>query len=743
LKVKKEKPNHKNDYFLILKIQMQKAKQILKEIFGYDSFRPLQQEIIESIVNKKDCLVVMPTGGGKSLCYQIPALMFDGLTIVISPLISLMKDQVEQLRQLGVETALLNSSLSQKDYNLNFANVKSGKAKLLYLAPESLQKEDISNLLKSIKVDCITVDEAHCISEWGHDFRKDYRQLGNFKKSFSSAVCIGLTATATPRVQDDIIKNLNLNHPKKFIASFNRPNLFLQVIPKREPFQQAIDFLNEHKNQSGIIYCFSRKQVDSLHENLSELGYSTKPYHAGLSDEERNKNQELFIKDEVQIIIATIAFGMGINKSNVRFVLHYDLPKNLESYYQEIGRSGRDGVRSDCLLLFSYADISKINYFIDQKEDERERLSAKVHLEAMIKYAETEICRRNPLINYFGELYKTDKCGMCDNCLAEEDESDKTDVTIYTQKFLSTLKRTGEVFGLNYIIDVLLGNDTDRILSNNHHNLSVFGVGKELTKKQWQILSHQLIRKEIVIRDNDYGSLKLSPLASDVLFNNKKVFGLIKEQESKKRKLKSIALEYDQKLFELLRVKRKQIADQKGIPPFVIFADSSLIQMATDFPQTENELLKISGVGVKKLESYGSTFLSIIKNYVKNNDVKLKSDKRTVRMQKSLLEEPRHRVVAKAYNDGSSITELAVEYNVQEQTIINHLARFTNEGNKVRLDGLLERVTVDKSKQNKVFNEFDENGTLPLKPVFEKFNNEISYNDLSLLRVIYLNNHKK
>ncbi|RPI59521.1 MAG: ATP-dependent DNA helicase RecQ, partial [Ignavibacteriales bacterium] len=420
---------------------MQKAKQILKEIFGYDSFRPLQQEIIESIVNKKDCLVVMPTGGGKSLCYQIPALMFDGLTIVVSPLISLMKDQVEQLRQLGVEAALLNSSLSQKDYNLNFASVKSGKAKLLYLAPESLQKDDISTLIKSVKVDCITVDEAHCISEWGHDFRKDYRQLGNFKKSFSSAVCIGLTATATPRVQDDIMKNLKMNHPQKFIASFNRRNLFLQVIPKREPFQQAVEFLKEHKNQSGIIYCFSRKQVDSLHENLSELGYSTKPYHAGLSDEERNTNQDLFIKDEVQIIIATIAFGMGINKSNVRFVLHYDLPKNLESYYQEIGRSGRDGVRSDCLLLFSYADISKINYFIDQKEDERERLSAKIHLEAMIKYAETEICRRQPLINYFGEVYKIDDCAMCDNCLAEEDESDKTDVTVLAQKLLSTLKR--------------------------------------------------------------------------------------------------------------------------------------------------------------------------------------------------------------------------------------------------------------------------------------------------------------
>ncbi len=720
---------------------MQKAKQILKEIFGYDSFRPLQQEIIESIVNKKDCLVVMPTGGGKSLCYQIPALMFDGLTIVISPLISLMKDQVEQLRQLGVETALLNSSLSQKDYNLNFTNVKSSKAKLLYVAPESLQKDDISSLLQNVKVDCITVDEAHCISEWGHDFRKDYRQLGNFKTSFSSAVCIGLTAT--PRVQGDITLNLKLNRPKKFIASFDRPNLFLQVIPKREPFQQAIDFLNEDKNQSGIIYCFSRKQVDSLHDNLSELGYSTKPYHAGLSDEERNSNQDLFIKDEVQIIIATIAFGMGINKSNVRFVLHYDLPKNLESYYQEIGRSGRDGVRSDCLLLFSYADISKINYFIDQKEDERERLSAKIHLEAMIKYAETEICRRQPLISYFGEVYKIDKCGMCDNCLAEEDGSDKTDVTIYTQKLLSTLKRTGEVFGLNYIIDVLLGNDTDRILSNNHHKLSVFGAGKELSKKQWQILSHQLIRKEIVIRDNDYGSIKLSQSALDVLFNNKKVFGLIKEPEQRKRKLKLFGIDYDQKLFELLRVKRKQIADQKNIPPFVIFADSSLIQMATDFPQTENELLRIGGVGVKKLESYGSAFLTIIKNYVANNGVKLKTEKRTLRIHKSPLDEPRHRIVAKAYNDGKSITELAEEYKVQEQTIINHLARFTNEGNKVKIDGLLERLTIDKSRQEKVFEEFYENGTLPLKPVFEKFNGEFSYNELQILRLIYLNNHKK
>ena len=422
---------------------MNKAQKILKDVFGYDSFRPLQEEIIKNILNKKDSLVVMPTGGGKSLCYQIPALIFEGLTIVISPLISLMKDQVEQLRQLGINAALLNSSLSDKDYKLNFDDVQNQKAKLLYLAPESLAKEDVSYLLKNIRLDCITVDEAHCISEWGHDFRKEYRQLGVFRNYFSSAVCMGLTATATPRVQDDIINNLNLTGSQKFIASFNRENLFLEVVPKKDSFQQTLDFLNEHKNQSGIIYCFSRRQVDSLHEDLSRQGFPTKPYHAGLPDKERNNNQDLFIKDKIQIIIATIAFGMGINKSNVRFVIHYDLPKNIESYYQEIGRSGRDGLKSDCLLLFSYSDISKINYFIDQKGNEKERLIVRAHLDAMVKYAESEICRRQPLINYFGESYVKDYCGMCDNCLGEEKEL--TDITVPAQKLLSAVKRTGQI----------------------------------------------------------------------------------------------------------------------------------------------------------------------------------------------------------------------------------------------------------------------------------------------------------
>ncbi|MBK6913313.1 MAG: DNA helicase RecQ [Ignavibacteriales bacterium] len=722
---------------------MQKAKQILKEIFGYDTFRSLQYEIIENILNKKDCLVVMPTGGGKSLCYQIPALLFDGLTIVISPLISLMKDQVEQLRQLGVEAALLNSSLSSDVYNFNYQNVANKKAKLLYLAPESLQKEEIIYLLKNISVDCITIDEAHCISEWGHDFRKDYRQLGNFKLTFPNAVCIGLTATATPRVQEDIMKNLKMKQPKKFIASFNRENLYLQVVPKRSPSKQVIDFLDQHKNQSGIIYCFSRKQVDNLHEELSELGYSTKPYHAGLSDEERNTNQDLFTKDEVQIIVATIAFGMGINKSNIRFVIHHDLPKNLESYYQEIGRSGRDGVRADCLLLFSYADISKINYFIDQKEDEHERQSAKTHLEAMIKYSETEICRRNPLINYFGESYNESYCGMCDNCLEDESENQNVDATIFAQKFLSAIKRTGEVFGLNYIADVLLGNETDRILSNNHHKLSVFGIGKELKKKQWQMLAHQLIRKGIILRDTEFGSLKLSLSSNEVLFNNQKVFALVKEPEIKARKILRSEESYDAELFELLRKKRKEIADERGVPPYVVFADSVLIQMAKNYPQNEGDLLRISGVGIRKLENFGGTFLYLIKNYVQKNNLSLKNEKNHRRAKSILLNEPRYRTVGKEFQDGKSIEELADGYNVQEQTIVNHIARFVAEGNKLNTDGLFSRISVEPAKQKIIFEDFEENGTLSLKNIFEKFNGEISYNDIHLLRLIYLNNHKK
>lgn len=715
---------------------MDKAKHILKNVFGYDSFRPLQSEIIQTVLNRKDSLVIMPTGGGKSLCYQIPALIFDGLTVVISPLISLMKDQVEQLRRLGVNTALLNSSLPSDVYRKNFSDAADGAAKLLYIAPESLQKNEIVNLLNNVKVDCITVDEAHCISEWGHDFRKDYRQLGVFRKNLNNAVCIALTATATPRVQDDIIKNLNLVDSKKFIASFNRDNLFLQVVPKRNAFQQTLDFLRAHPNQPGIIYCFSRKQVDNLAENLSYEGYSALPYHAGMTDEERNKNQNLFIKDEAQIITATIAFGMGINKSNVRFVLHYDLPKNIESYYQEIGRSGRDGLRADCLLLFSYGDIQKINYFIDQKEDETERRSAKLHLQAMVNYAESEKCRRLPLINYFGEHYNIDNCGICDNCIGVD--ADLTDLTVSSQKFLSAVKRTGEIFGINYIVDVLLAEENDRIINNAHHKLSVYGIGKEYNKKQWQMLAHNLIKKNLIERSNEYGSLKLTEKSHEVLFKNERVFGTVSEPGTKQRKIVKTDREYDHELFRLLREYRKKLAQADDIPPYIIFSDASLIEMASVYPTSEEDFLDITGVGRKKLDMYGESFLSLIRDYLSRKSNLHKMRGRKHKSKNIPDSKPKYMIVSEAYNSGRTIEELAAEYNVNLQTILGHLARYANEGNRVRPDGLKDRLNVSAADQKKIFEAFKAEGTMSLSSIYEKFNKEISYEELHMIRILYL-----
>jgi ATP-dependent DNA helicase RecQ len=716
---------------------MDKAKLILKHTFGYNSFRPLQENIIKNVLDGKDSLVIMPTGGGKSLCYQVPSLLFEGLTIVLSPLISLMKDQVAQLRQLGVPCALLNSSLTKKEYSLNYQDVSSGKAKLLYLAPESLAREEVAALIANVKLSCITIDEAHCISEWGHDFRPEYRQIGLFRKKYPEAVCLALTATATPRVQDDIIKNLNITHGEKFLASFNRDNLFLQVVFKRNPLEQTVDFLKDHQGQSGIIYCFSRKQVEELHEDLSSLGFSTKPYHAGLSDNDRNKNQELFIKDEVQIIIATIAFGMGINKSNVRFVLHHDLPKNLESYYQEIGRSGRDGLKADCLLLFSYADIAKINYFIDQKETLVERQSAKAHLDAMVQYAESEVCRRIPLINYFGEKYDIHSCNMCDNCLS--DEAELTDITIPAQKFLSTVKRTNEIFGALHIIDVLLGAETEKILNHGHQKLTVYGIGKEFDKKQWQNLARQLVNRQMIYKDDEFGSLKLTEKAYNVLLRNEKVYGVVREVEKRIVKGKAAELDYDKELFGILSKKRKQVAEMNDVPPYIIFSDKALVQMTIEMPVNEQSFARISGVSENKLLRYGMAFISEIKSYCRRKNITPKLIFKRTRLSK-IKEKPRHRLVAEAFNSGVTIEKLAEEYNVKVATILTHLDRYANEGGSIRTKGLLSRITVSKEVQSKLYEEFRHAEGPSLKPFFDKHEGKISYDELHALRILYLVN---
>lgn len=508
-------------------------EKILKQFFGFDSFRKGQQEIIQTVLSKQDTLAVMPTGGGKSLCYQLPALLFDGLTVVVSPLISLMQDQVTALHKMGIEALFLNSSLDWDTYRANMAQVQAGIIKLLYCAPETLLTDRLQNLLADIQVDCITVDEAHCVSEWGHDFRPDYRAIASLRNMFPDAVFLALTATATEQVRSDIKKILHLKKCAEFISSFNRENIFLEVVPKRKvkeggPELQVLEFLASRKNQSGIIFCFSRKQVDLLTTFLNSRGLKALPYHAGLSDVQRTKNQAAFLNDKANIIVATVAFGMGIDKANVRFVIHFDLPKSLEQYYQEIGRAGRDGKAAHAILLYSYADTRKIRYFMDEKVA-KELESAENQLGAMVKYCESFSCRRKDLLAYFNENYvspqKADDLlnfSCCDLCA--KGSGDEHDVTVFSQKLLSCILRTGERYGTSYVIDVLLGSRNMRIKENKHHTLSTWGIGKELSKQDWFELTNRLIEAGFLRKSADFGVLTLTGDAMDTLKERGKIY---------------------------------------------------------------------------------------------------------------------------------------------------------------------------------------------------------------------------
>ncbi len=711
------------------------SESILKSTFGYDTFKPLQREIIDNVMAKQDTLVIMPTGGGKSLTYQVPALLFSGLTVVVSPLIALMKDQVEQLRALGVSAVFLNSSLSPEEYQENMDAVKSGRAKLLYVAPETLLTPRIYSLLSSLKLDLLAIDEAHCISEWGHDFRPEYRQLVDVRRKFPSAVCMALTATATPRVRADIMSSLGFTQANEFLASFNRENLFIEVTPKRDPIAQTLKFLENFKDQSGIIYCFSRKQVDELAATLARYKYSVRPYHAGLEDGDRRRNQEAFIRDDVQIIVATIAFGMGINKPNVRFVIHFDLPKSVESYYQEIGRAGRDGLPAHCLLLYSYADASKIRYFIDQKE-EPERSASYQHLDAMTRYAEGSSCRRKPLLSYFGETYTQENCGTCDNCGMEE--SDLTDITIPAQKFLSCVKRSGERFGAAHVVDILLGSKNEKIEKYKHDELSTYGIGKELTKSQWMHISRQLVEKGFLDQEPAYRVLSVTAKGLEMLKSREQVRGQINEAQKKERgaRVKSSEFEYDRSLFSLLRNKRKELADEAGVPPYVIFSDKTLVEMAGYFPQSRESLLNISGVGKVKHERYGNDFLAIIKDYCRSNRI---DEKFKAPMREKDDAGRRYVAVGEAYNSGESLENLMARYGVTADTILNHLARFIQAGNPLRsAEDLISLSNLSPDQQMAVFKAFDHMGPDMLKPVYDKLNGTVNYDELRILRLCYL-----
>ena len=718
---------------------IKQAKIILKDVFGYDTFRLQQEAVIEHVLNKKDALVIMPTGGGKSLCYQIPALIFDGITIVISPLISLMKDQVEQLREYDVPAVYLNSSLTPEAYNFNVRKIQQGKVKLVYLAPETLMMDKTRELLKSLKVDCFTIDEAHCISEWGHDFRPEYRQMAVVRNDFPDAVCMALTATATPRVQEDIKSLLNFKDSEAFISSFDRKNLFLKIVDKKDPDNQLLDFLYTRKKQSGIIYCFSRRQVDELAEALEEEGYSVKPYHAGLTDAQRAFNQRAFIRDDISIIVATIAFGMGINKSNVRFIVHYDMPQNIESYYQQIGRAGRDGLRSDCVLLFGYADTQKIKYFINKKEGQEKEVAEK-HLNQLVKYLESEDCRRKPLMKYFGENYTQEKCGMCDNCLSVD--ADVEDLTIPAQKFLSCVIRSGEKFGANHVIDILRGSKSQKVLEFEHEKLPTYGIGTEWSKDQWQQLSRLLIRQDYVSK-GDHGSLKIEKPALAVLDGSENVFGTLDrtstsvDGEAIVRTSSEIENEYDEKLFELLRAKRKELADLDDVPPYAIFPDTTLVEMAYFFPQSKDSLEHLYGVGSVKKEKFGDAFIGIIKKYALEHNLEERKKSLTTKKAKSTSGK-KFEQVGEAFNAGQSIALLAEEHGVKEVTILNHLKEYLEDDNKLRLEGLIEASNLSERQRDQVMKSFKKKGPLMLRPVYDDLNKAIGYDELRIMQLYYL-----
>jgi ATP-dependent DNA helicase RecQ len=729
---------------------MNQARSILKAVFGYDEFRPLQLDIITHILEKKDALVVMPTGGGKSLCYQIPALIFEGLTIVISPLISLMKDQVEQMTQSGVAAAVLNSSLTTDEYRRNVELVKQKKAKMLYLAPEALLKNSMLELLSAVDVECLAIDEAHCISQWGHDFRPEYRRLAETRDQFSAAVCVALTATATPRVREDIRTSLQMDRDREFMASFNRENLYIQIHPKDNPVGQTLQFIRRFSDQSGMVYCFSRKQVEDLAAVLAREGFSVRPYHAGLSDLDRHRNQEAFIRDDVQIIVATIAFGMGIDKPNVRFVVHFDLPQNIESYYQEIGRAGRDGLKSHCLLLFSYGDVQKIKYFIDQKSDHEKRV-ANIHLSALIRLAETEACRRIPLLQYFGEDYTIDKCNMCDNCLSEKKEL--VDITIDAQKFLSCVKRTGETFGSNHLIDVLRGSQAKKVLQFGHHKLSTHGIGDGYSKKQWQQLARQFLHKGLMVQDMEFGSLKLTAKGWDVLKGDLKIWGQLEQKAAvvptAAEAVKLDDLDYDRELFEILRTTRKELADESGVPPFVIFADKTLVEMATFYPQSRDRFLDIHGIGKVKAEKFGDLFMQVIGSYCRDNQIQerpknppaaspAKADPTTESPAEAV--KPRYVTVGELFNSGQSISEIMEAFGIQQTTVIDHLVRYVRDGFELPGDKLLAASPLPGDQIKRVLDAFDQCGNEYLKPAFDFLNGSVHYEELKILRLYHLNN---
>lgn len=597
--------------------QFSTAQQVLQSVYGYESFRSQQAEIIDDVISGNDCFVLMPTGGGKSLCYQIPALIRNGTAIVVSPLIALMQDQVSALQANGVSAAFYNSSLNGEAANRVLSDLHNGQLDLLYVSPERLLNQNFIQRLQSLPIALFAIDEAHCISQWGHDFRPEYSQLGYLKQWFVNVPFIALTATADRATQADILQKLHFNTPKIHISSFDRPNIRYRVLEKQQPMKQLLGFLDKQKDNSGIIYALSRKKVEEVAEKLKDKGFKAKAYHAGLPAEIRESVHQQFIRDEIDIVVATVAFGMGIDKPNVRFVVHYDLPKNIEGYYQETGRAGRDGLASEALLLFGMQDVATAKYFVENLQDEEKRRIENFKLAAMVDFAEAQTCRRNVLLNYFGES-SSQACGNCDICL---NPPTLFDGKIAAQKVLSCVYRMNQGYGVKQVIDVLRGLDNEKIRSQQHYNLSTYGIGKEYSNQQWSSIIRQLIHLGYLFQDiQNFSVLKFTELSGQALKGQVDIQlalpKITKSSRSDSTKNSKDELSYiDRSCFEALRLLRRDIAESEDIPAYQVFGDATLIDMAKNRPENDYELLAITGVGETKLARYGFEFIQFFKHY--------------------------------------------------------------------------------------------------------------------------------
>lgn len=707
--------------------QSNSLEQSLKYFFGYDSFRPGQAKIIQEALQNRDLLVIMPTGGGKSLCFQLPALLKPGLTVVVSPLIALMQDQVDTLLDNGIGATFLNSSLKSEEVRSREQAIIKGKIKLLYVAPERLLNDKFTPFLdfiaEKIGVSFFAIDEAHCVSEWGHDFRPEYRQLKQLRQRYPQVPMLALTATATKRVREDIIHQLELKQPGIHITSFNRPNLDYDVqFKERRSYNKLLSYIRQQKG-SGIVYCLSRRSVDDIAFRLQNDGIKALPYHAGMADEARALNQNRFIRDDVQVMVATIAFGMGINKPDVRFVIHYDLPRNLEGYYQESGRAGRDGEPAECTLFFSLSDLKKIEYLIDQKSTPQEQKIARQQLRQVVDYAEGTECRRTIVLRYFGERF-AGNCGKCDNC---RDPKPLEDWTIEAQKFLSCVARCRERFGMTHIIDVLRGSKKRKIEQNGHHLLSTYGIGQDRSVAEWKMLGRSLIHQGLLDETSDgFSVLKLNKGSWEVLRKQRTVEIAITQASASK-----VLGEYNPRaaeielLFERLRQLRKQLADSNQIAPYVIFADSSLRLMAQLKPKTLEEFAKISGVTDYKLSQYGERFLSEIRAFSQEQSLP------------NPLPTQSNMITLQLYQQGLNVQDIAEMRGLKESTVYSHLSELIEMQQPVDINQFVLPV-----KKDLIIQAIKKIGDQSLTPIKEYLGDNYSYNEIRLVRAWYRRENK-